>query len=275
MKRKLLIAGAILISIIVILALTMPMILKLIGFHPDYKKEEYKLSGKKALIITTSHDTLGETGKATGVYGSEMTIPYYEFIDAGMEVDIASIQGGQVPIEPVSLKYPVRTHADKRYLKDDIAQEKTENSLKIDDVDVNDYEIIFMAGGWGAAYDLGTSKVLGEKITEANEKDILLGSVCHGALGFLQAKEVDGKPLVERKKITGVTDKQVEELNITITPQHPETELRKLNADFKSNTAFRDFFATMTVIDGNIVTGQNQNSSGETAQEMLRLLNER
>jgi putative intracellular protease/amidase len=271
---KLLKIAAIIVGVIVILALLLPLILKALGYHPNYEKAEYDFKGKRALIITTSHDTLGETGKATGVYASEMTIAYYEFLDAGLEVDIASIKGGEIPIEPISLRYPMKSHADNRYLNDEDAQEKVKNSIKIDDINVSDYDIIFMSGGWGAAYDLGTSDVLGEKITEANEHGILLGSVCHGALGFLKAVDSDGSPLVEGRAMTAVTDKQVEELNITITPQHPENELRKLNADFKSSTGFRDFLATLTVVDGNIVTGQNQNSSGETAQELLRLLKE-
>ena len=275
MKKKLLTIGLIIIGAVVLVALALPSILTAIGWHPHYDRAEYDLTGKKALVITTSHDTLGDTGKETGVYGSEMTIPYYEFIDAGMEVDIASIEGGKIPIEPVSIRYPLASSADKRYLKDEEAQRKTENSLKIDAVDFLDYDIIYMAGGWGASYDLGQSEVLGQKITEANAENILLGSVCHGALGFLMAKETDGKPLVEGKKMTAVTDKQVEELGISITPMHPETELRKLNADFQSNTAFRDMFATMLVVDGNIVTGQNQNSSGPTAQMLLRLLDKK
>jgi putative intracellular protease/amidase len=102
-----------------------------------------------------------------------------------------------------------------------------------------------------------------------------LGSVCHGALGFLMATKPDGSPLVEGMTVTAVTDKQVEELGIEITPQHPETELRALGANFVSDTAFRDFFATYVAVDGNIVTGQNQNSSGETAQTLLRMLDER
>lgn len=272
MKKKFMIIGSILLVFIIILAITLPTILKLIGFHPDYKRVEYDLQGKRALVITTSHDTLGDSGKATGVYGSEMTIPYYEFLDAGMTVDIASIEGGEIPIEPVSLRYPLATSADKRYLKDDEAQKITMNSLKIDDVNFLEYDIIYMAGGWGASYDLGYSEVLGDKITEANEEGILMGSVCHGALGFLKAKDIDGTPLVEGRQITAVSDKQVEELGITATPMHPETELRKLGADYQKSEAFRDFFATLIVVDGNIVTGQNQNSSGETAQTLLRLL---
>jgi putative intracellular protease/amidase len=94
-------------------------------------------------------------------------------------------------------------------------------------------------------------------------------------LGFLRAKDTHGKPLVEGKKMTGVTDKQVEELGIGITPLHPETELRKHGALFQSNSKFRDFFATLTVTDGTIVTGQNQNSSGETAQKLLNMLQDK
>lgn len=262
------------VALVVILAVSLPKILNLIGFHPDYERVEYDLTGKKALIVTTSHGVLGDSGKATGVYGSEMNIPYYEFLDAGMTVDIASIEGGEIPIEPVSLRYPLATPADQRYLKDEEAKGKTMNSLKIDDVDFLEYDIIFLAGGWGASYDLGYSEILGEKITQANAEGILLGSVCHGALGFLKTEKEDGTPLVEGLNITAVSDKQVEELGITATPMHPETELRNLGANYQKEEAFRDFFATLVVTDGNIVTGQNQNSSGETAQTLMKLLSE-
>ena len=264
-----------LVGVIPLILIMLPRILSWIGFHPAYERAEYNLAGKKALLIATNHDTLGDTGKATGVYGSELTIAYYEFLDAGMTVDIASPKGGKIPFEPVSLRWPMRTNADKRYLDDEDAQIKTENSLNLEKLNFLEYDIIWMAGGWGAAYDLGYSEVLGEKLSEANAEDILLGSVCHGALGFRMASEVDGRPLVEGKTMTGVTDKQVEELGIEITPLHPETELRKQNAIFVSNTAFRDFLATYVAVDGNIVTGQNQNSSGETAQTLLRMLVER
>lgn len=273
MKKNLLIAGGV-VSVIAIFLFFLPQILTSIGFHPHYEQGDYNLEGTRALIIATNHDTLGdpEDGVATGVYGSELTIAYYDFIDAGMEVDIASIEGGEIPFEPVSLRWPLATPADYRYIDDADAQDKTTNSLYIGDVDVTDYDIIFMSGGWGAAYDMGTSEVLGELISEAHAEGILLGSVCHGALGFLMATDVDGSPLVEGRTMTGVTDKQVDELGIGITPQHPETELRAQGANFVSETAFRDFFATYVAVDGNIVTGQNQNSSGETAQTLLQML---
>ncbi len=276
MRKNLLIAVGVLVGAIALILVFLPQILSVIGFHPHYERQDFDLDGKKALIIATNHDTLGnpEDGVATGVYGSELTIAYYEFLDAGMTVDVASIEGGEIPFEPVSLRWPLATPADNRYLNDEDAQNKTTNSLKIEAVDFTDYDIIWLAGGWGAAYDLGFSPVLGEKITAAHAEGILLGSVCHGALGFLMAEDVDGSPLVEGRTMTGVTDKQVDELGIGITPQHPETELRRLGANFVSNTAFRDFFATYVAVDDNIVTGQNQNSSGETAQTLLRMLAE-
>lgn len=272
MNKTLLIGGGVLVLGLILIAILLPQTLHWVGFHPAYDREEYDFKGRRALIIATNHDTLGNTGRATGVYGSELTIAYYEFQDAGMTIDVASIEGGEIPFEPVSLRWPLATPTDKRYVKDEDTKNKTKNSLSIEDVDFLEYDIIWIAGGWGAAYDLGYSELLGEKISEAHAEGILLGAVCHGVLGFRMATEVDGSPLVEGKTITGVTDKQVEELRISITPLHPETELRNQNANFVSSTAFRDFFATYVAVDGNIVTGQNQNSSGETAQTLLRML---
>lgn len=275
-RKKIVIAGSVLLIIAVSVITMLPMILQGMGLHPHFEGEEdFDLTGKKALIITTSHDTLDYSGEATGVASSELTIPYYAFLEAGMTVDLASIQGGEIPIDPTTLAWPIITEFDRRFLQDEDALAKVENSLLIDDLNFTDYDLVYMAGGWGAAYDLGQSEVLGHKITEAYANDVILGSVCHGVLGFLQANDTEGNPLVENRTMTGVTDKQLQELGITETPLHPETALRNAGANFVSATAFRDFFANYVAIDGNIVTGQNQNSGAETAYEMMKLLNER
>jgi len=251
----------------------LPILLRRLGLHPHYEGKRYHFPDKKALIITTSHDTLLESGKPTGVWASEMTVPYYEFLDAKMQVDVASIQGGRIPIEAPSVKWPVATDADKRFLTDPDFKNKVEHSLKIDDVDFADYDIVFMAGGWGAAYDLGYSKVLGEKTSDAYADGAVLGAVCHGVLGFLNTQKPDGTPLLEGLNVTGVTDKQISELGITETPQHPETELRKAGTIFQANEGkLRDILGNLTVVDGRIVTGQNQNSGAETAQKMMAVL---
>jgi len=122
------------------------------------KSKPIKLKGYKALIITTSHSSLdtidaktGEklkTGKATGVYSSEMTEPYYTFLDAQLEVDVASILGGKIPIETLSLRPLVRTESDVRFLNDPVFKRKTTRSKSIGEINIKDYNIIFLAGGW-------------------------------------------------------------------------------------------------------------------------------
>ena len=126
--KKVLVGLGILLSLLVVVATALPTILHAAGLHPDYEGAQVDLPGKRALIITTSHSVLaapGETeGPETGVMASEFTHPYYTFIDNGMMVDMASIQGGLIPIDPQTLGYPVSTPEDQRYLNDSIAQAK-------------------------------------------------------------------------------------------------------------------------------------------------------
>jgi putative intracellular protease/amidase len=240
--------------------------------HPEYSGHLYNLPKAKALIVTTSVDTMGPGGAKTGVFASEMTAPYYEFAGAGMDVDVASIKGGKIPVDPLSFLPMIISKYDKQYQRDKVFLGKTSNSLKIDDLDFTTYDVVFLAGGWGAAYDLGYSDVLGQKITAAYKAGVALGAVCHGSLGFLKAKDKSGNPLVKGRRITGVTDKQVKELGIEITPQHPETELKKAGALYESITTTMDFYANYVVADGLIVTGQNQNAGAEVAHRLMELI---
>ena len=263
----------------VIFILLIPKILKFFGLHPDYIGTSYSLPGKKALIVATNQAELnkhGKTGgKATGAFASEITAAYYDFIDASMQVDIASIKGGKIPIEPQSLSYFLKTSEDKRFLQDPELKEKVKNSKKITDIDFTTYDIIFLAGGWGAAYDLGYSDDLGQKISDAYYTgNSIIGGVCHGPLGLIRAKDKDGNLLIAGRRMTAVTDKQIKQLFITATPQHPEAELRKAGALFESQSKLIDMFATHVVTDDEkrFVTGQNQNSGHETAHKMMELL---
>ena len=263
----------------VIFILLIPKILKFFGLHPDYIGTSYSLPGKKALIIATNQAELnkhGKTGgKATGAFASEITAAYYDFIDASMQVDIASIKGGKIPIEPQSLSYFLKTSEDKRFLQDPELKEKVKNSKKITDIDFTTYDIIFLAGGWGAAYDLGYSDELGQKISDAYYTgNSIIGGVCHGPLGLIRAKDKDGNLLIAGRRMTAVTDKQIKQLFITATPQHPEAELRKAGALFEAQSKLIDMFATHIVTDDEkrFVTGQNQNSGHETAHKMMGLI---
>jgi putative intracellular protease/amidase len=281
--KKFLVALGVVVALVAVVLLALPTILHKAGLHPEYTGDSVELPGKRALVITTSHGVLsapGETvGDPTGVAASEMTHSYYTFLDGGMEVDVASIDGGQIPVDPQTLMFMIRSPEDDRFLEDPVLQAKVEKSIKIDDVDFTEYDIIFLAGGWGAAYDLGYSPVLAQKISEAfySDREPVIGGVCHGVLGLISAKDRDGKLLIAGRRMTGVSDKQVKELGIDITPQHPETELRKAGALYESRTAFRDMLATHVVVDDEkrFVTGQNQNSGLETAHKMMAVIADR
>ena len=280
--KKLYVGLGVIVGLVLVVLTALPTILHAAGLHPIYEGTAVALPGKRALIITTSHSVLakpGETeGPETGVMASEFTHPYYTFLDGGMSVDMASIQGGVIPIDPQTLSYPVATPEDKRYLNDSIAQAKAQNSLAIADVDMRLYDIIFISGGWGAAYDLAQTPAMAAQVTEAyyGQRAAVIGGVCHGVLGLVNAKDLDGNTLIAGRRMTGVSDKQIKELGIEMTPLHPETELRRAGALYESQTAFRDIFATHVVVDKEqrFVTGQNQNSGLETAHRMMQVISE-
>ena len=281
--KKLFTGMVVAITLFGIVLLSLPTILHSVGLHPEYHGPNVTLPGKRALVITTSHSVLaapGETeGDPTGVFGSEMTHPYYTFLDGGMDVDIASVAGGEIPIDPSSFYFMIKTPEDERYLNDPIAQAKVKNSIPIAEVDIEQYDIVFLSGGWGAAYDLAQSPVLAAKVSEAyfGSKEAVIGGVCHGVLGLVNARDRDGDLLIAGRLMTGVTDKQIQELGIELTPKHPETELRKAGVIFESQTAFLDFFATHVTVDDEqrFVTGQNQNSGLEAAHTIMHILSER
>jgi len=246
-------------------------LLQQFGVHPkDRDAVALDLRGFKALCIATNHGVL-DVGVPTGVFGSELTVPYYVFLDAGMQVDVASPAGGIIPVEPLSMKEPIRTPEDDRLLGDARFREQLMHSLAIADLDFTAYDIIYFAGGWGAAFDLGQSELLGRKVSEAYAAGRVIGGICHGPLGLLKARTPGGEMIVKGRRVTAVTDKQVHELGVEITPLHPETALRQAGALFEGkHHPARDFFANHFVADGDLITGQNQNSGPMVARLMMQ-----
>lgn len=241
------------------------------GVHPkDRDAVALDLRGFKALCVATNHGVL-DIGVPTGVFASELTVPYYVFLDAGMQADVASPLGGVVPVDPLSMKELIRTPDDDRMLGDTAFRAKLTRSLAIADLDFTAYDIVYFAGGWGAAFDLGQSELLGRKVSEANAAGRVIGGICHGPLGLLKARAANGDLLVKGRRLTAVTDKQVHELGVEITPLHPETALRQAGALFEcEHHRARDFFANHFVADGELITGQNQNAGPMVARLMMQ-----
>ena len=246
-------------------------LLQQFGVHPkDSDAVSLDMRGFKALCIATNRGVL-DIGVPTGVFGSELTVPYYVFLDAGMQVDVASPLGGVIPVEPLSMKEMIRTPDDDRLLGDQVFCDKLEASLAIADVDFTAYDIIYFAGGWGAAFDLGQSELLGRKVSEAYAAGKVIGGICHGPLGLLKARTPQGDLIVKGRRVTAVTDKQIHELGVEITPLHPETALRQAGALYEGKAhPARDFFANHFVADGDLITGQNQNAGPMVARLMMQ-----
>jgi len=198
-------------------------------------------------------------------------VPYYCFLDAGMQVDMASPLGGVIPVDPLSMKVTIRTPSDDRLLEDGDMRAKLAHSMPVAEVDFTAYDIIYFAGGWGAAFDLGQSDALGRKVSEAYAAGKVIGGICHGPLGLLRARTPDGELIVKGRRITAVTDKQIHEVGIESTPLHPETALRQAGALFEGERhPARDFFANHFVEDGDLITGQNQNAGPMVARLMMQ-----
>jgi putative intracellular protease/amidase len=252
-------------------------LLQMFGVHPeDRDAVTCDMRGTRALCIATNHGVL-DLAVPTGVFASELTVPYYLFLDAGMQVDVASPKGGVIPVEPLSMKPAIRTPQDDRLIGDARLRRQLMESLAIADVDFTTYDIVYLAGGWGAAFDLGQSALLGRRVSEAWAAGRVVGGICHGPLGLLQARTPTGELLVKGRRLTAVTDKQVRELGVSITPLHPESALRAAGALFEAKThPKRDFFANHYVADGDLITGQNQNAGPMAARLMMqRVLDKR
>jgi putative intracellular protease/amidase len=249
-------------------------LLQQFGIHPKDREagalKKLSMRGTKALCVATNHGVL-DIGVATGVFASELTVPYYVFLDAGMQVDVASPLGGIIPVDPLSMKEAIRTPDDDRLLGDADFREKLMHSLSVADVDFTSYDIIYFAGGWGAAFDLGQSEVLGRKVSDAYAAGRVLGGICHGPLGLLRGRTPEGDLVVKGRRLTAVTDKQIHEVGIESTPLHPETALRNAGALFEGKRhPARDFFANHFVVDGDLITGQNQNAGPMVARLMMQ-----
>jgi putative intracellular protease/amidase len=225
---------------------------------------------KRILIIATSVTQLGNTGKTTGVWAEELVAPYYEFIQAGATVEIASAQGGPVAFDPASLEVTGDTKPLIDRFKNDVqAQALAAKSQKTAEIDVDRLDAVYFAGGHGTMWDLpvdaGVQRVVEAMYTRGN----WITSVCHGAAGLLSARRADGQPVVQGHLINSFTNAEEDAVGLSaVVPFMLETRLRELGAVFKSGPNWQSF----VVQDGCFITGQNPQSSVAVAQSLLEAL---
>ncbi|EJJ28563.1 type 1 glutamine amidotransferase domain-containing protein [Rhizobium sp. CF142] len=223
----------------------------------------------KVLLVLTSHDQLGNTGKKTGFWLEEFAAPYYAFQDAGAEMVLASPKGGQPPLDPKSDEPTFQTDLTRRFNADEAAKARLANTVRLDSVNQADYDTVFYPGGHGPMWDLAedTNSIKLIESFIAAGKTIAL--VCHAPGTLHRVKNADGTPFVAGRKVTGFTNGEEEAVGLTkVVPFLVEDELLRLGAIFSK---VKDW-GVYTVTDGQLITGQNPASSGPAAHVLIEAL---
>jgi putative intracellular protease/amidase/catechol 2,3-dioxygenase-like lactoylglutathione lyase family enzyme len=222
----------------------------------------------KILMVLTSHDQLGNTGRKTGFWLEEFAAPYFVFRDAGVELTLASPKGGQPPIDPKSDLPENQTDAMTRFKKDKTAQEALANTVKLSGVKSQDFDTVFYPGGHGPMWDLAEDPVSIALLESFYNSGKPIALVCHSP-GVLRHVTYKGQPLVKGKRVTGFTNGEEEEVQLThVVPFLVENELLRLGATFEKLANWQPF----SVTDGRLITGQNPASSTSTAQALLKFM---
>ncbi len=219
------------------------------------------------LLVLTSHESLGDTGQKTGSWLEELAASYYVLLDGGCTVALASIAGGAAPLDPASLAEPWLTQAGKRFLADEAAMTKLNDTAAIGAIDPAVYDAVYMIGGAGSDWDFPRNAALAGLLAATAKRGKVVAGVCHGVVGFLN--EVDGVPIARGLRLTAISDAEEAMIGYDkIVPVLPESGLRAAGAV----VAVAPPLEGHVVKDGIFVTGQNPASASLVAAEILKML---
>ena len=223
----------------------------------------------KILMVLTSHDQLGDTGKKTGFWLEELAAPYYEFKDVGAKITLASPKGGQPPLDPKSDLRENQTESTRRFSFDKAAQAELANTKILADMSADDFDAVFYPGGHGPMWDMPdnpTSIALIEAFVRADKP---VGAVCHAPAALINVRENDGKYLIQGKRVTGFSnaEENISGFNAFV-PFLLEDRLKEHGGVFSKGVNW----ASYVQVDGKLVTGQNPASSGPAAKAMLNCM---
>jgi putative intracellular protease/amidase len=226
----------------------------------------------KILMVMTSHDRLGDTGKKTGLWLEEFATPYYVFKDAGAQIVLASPKGGQPPIDPGSDAPDAQTSATARFRTDSVATSMLANTCKLSDVVEEEFDAVFYPGGHGPLWDLAEDRDSIHLIEKTYAAGKPVGTVCHAPAVLQYARGPLGLPLVRGLKVTGFSDTEEAAVGLTnVVPFLVEDMLKQNGGEYSK----KDDWKPYAITDGNLVTGQNPASSANAAHAVLTLLSER
>ena len=223
----------------------------------------------KVLIVLTSHDELGDTGRKTGFWLEELAAPYYRFTEAGAQVVLASPQGGQPPLDPASNEPDFQTEQTRRFEADPDALAAVANTVRLDSVSVDDVDAVFYTGGHGPLWDLAEDADSVRLIESTLRAGKPLTLVCHAPGVLRHAVDGNGAPLVQGRTVTGFTNSEEEAVGLTdVVPFLVEDELTKLGGVYLKGDDWQPY----VVRDGLLITGQNPASSAPAADALIELV---
>jgi putative intracellular protease/amidase len=220
----------------------------------------------KILMVLTSHDELGNTGRKTGFWLEEFAAPYYAFLEAGADITVASPKGGQPPLDPKSDEPSFQTEQTRRFHADPATQQVLGTTVRLDSVSAEDFDAVFYPGGHGPLWDLaedGNSIALIEALYQAGKP---VAFVCHAPGVLRHVKAADGTPLVRGRQVTGFKNTEEDGVGLTNVVPFLVEDMLKQNGGLYSSGAD---WASYAVQDGLLITGQNPGSSVETAGVLL------
>jgi putative intracellular protease/amidase len=221
---------------------------------------------KKILMVLTSHDQLGKTGQKTGFWVEEFAAPYYTFIDAGVDVTLATPNGGQAPIDPTSTLADFQTAATQRFDKDDVAQAQIASTKILASLNESDFDGVFYPGGHGPLWDLTENNDSISLIEDFLKAGKGVATVCHASAALLNVKNTSGEFAVKGKAVTGFTNSEEAAVQLTeVVPFLLEDELIKRGGEYQKAQDWHAF----VVQDELIITGQNPASSALAAKKLL------
>lgn len=224
----------------------------------------------RVLMVLTSHDMMGVSGKKTGNWFDEVATPYYKFKDAGFDVTIASPKGGPAPIDPFSYDDAFMTENTRKFLGDDAAKRTLASTLTFNNIDVSDYAGVFFPGGYGQLWDLASDSKVIRSIEQWIADTTPVAMVCHAPAILRDAKKANGEPLVKGMAVTGFTDAEDEELDLSRHLLFSLERALMLNgANFKRSN--KNWSANV-VEDGALITGQNPASAAPVANALVARL---
>ncbi|XP_076461618.1 uncharacterized protein LOC143294078 [Babylonia areolata] len=224
--------------------------------------------GGKVLIVLTSHDALGNTGKKTGWYLPEVAHPYEVFQKNGYTCDFISPKGGEAPMDPGSLEAFKDDAVCKRFLADEAVMAQVKNTKTPDQVSASEYNVIFYAGGHGPMYDLPDNTPIANLAAQVYENGGIVSAVCHGTVGLIPVKLSNGDPIVKGQKVTSFSNSEEDAVQLSSAmPFMLETRLKELGAIYEAVANFQ----TNVCVSGRIITGQNPASATPLAENIVEM----